>query len=57
MNISPSNIFPNTLPDKRFLQNHEAVSAALSINGFILTGVDVTGVRTREGTRWRGPDR
>ena len=33
MNISPSNIFPNMLLDKRFHQNYQAVLAALGING------------------------
>ena len=32
-NISPSNIFPNWLLGKRFHQNHQAVLAAVSING------------------------
>ena len=33
MDISPSNIFPNMLLDKRFHPNHQAVLAAMSING------------------------
>ena len=33
MNISPSNIFPNRLLGKRFHQHHQAVLAAVSING------------------------
>ena len=33
MNISPSNISPNMGLDKRFHQNHQAVLAAMSING------------------------
>ena len=33
MNISPSNIFQNMLLDKRFHQNHQAVLAAMSIDG------------------------
>ena len=32
-NISPSNIFPNRLLGKRFDQHHQAVLAAVSING------------------------
>ena len=32
MNISPLNIFPNMLLDKRYHQNHQAVLAAMSIN-------------------------
>ena len=33
MNISPSNLSPNMLLNEGFHQNHQAVLAALSING------------------------
>ena len=40
MNISPSNIFPNRLLNKGFHQNHQAVLAAMSINGLSIIGPD-----------------